>query len=332
MAKKSKATKRDADDSSDEKKGSSGLMIPLLAGGGLVLLLCLCGGGGLGAYFVWGKRSSTDPVTDAGTTKKAGKKRDIVVVHNQPHYVDLANDPKWLTNPDLNKLFPARWRSLGTFYDVRADGTMERISAFPDKGTYKITGPESVDITRKPKTNLPTAAETTISYIVLVNDDEMAIFTRSKFKDAKPNEYTMEGPFFRMRDDGTGLGRTQFIDPLIQKVKSGAPAERANALGTLGLLGPDAWPAVPEMVRLLDAKHPDVGMVFGTLSKIGPKAKAAVPSLRKYLNDKQHVRSAITVLGEIGPDAKDALPDLRRMLPNDAAEGAIRRIDPKAKF
>jgi len=92
---------------------------------------------------------------------------------------------------------------------------------------------------------------------------------------------------------------------------------RELAVQVLRRIGPDAAPAVPELVEAL--KDPDVAFrreVLFTLAAIGPAAKAAVPALVAMLSDtNEELRpAACYALGRIGPDAKDAVPELRKAL------------------
>lgn len=85
------------------------------------------------------------------------------------------------------------------------------------------------------------------------------------------------------------------------------------------LLGPDARPAVPALVRLLHAREPEVRIsAAACLAGIGPAAREAVPDLIKLLpaGNGSTWRSAgvpaaaARALGEIGPAASAAIPYL----------------------
>lgn len=113
------------------------------------------------------------------------------------------------------------------------------------------------------------------------------------------------------------------------------------AIWGMRLLGPQARPAVPKLIRLLDDRD---GMVQWTalecLAALGPEAEEAVPALIRRIiarqgtgsgpkaaspADKQEVSVTIQALGEIGPAASAALP-LLQSVTNEFATVALIRI------
>lgn len=241
--------------------------------------------GGLGLYLLWGGAKGPGGGGEPGPQAKGGNKklRDIVVVApaKEP---DLANDPRWHANPDLQKLLPGgRWFTESGMdrHEFFADGTMKKFGAGFDgkkKGTYRITGPESVEMTLNidaPKSFTPN--ETT-TYTCLMSEDKLAVL--EKARGGKPNEYSLVGVYYRLRPDSTGLGRTKVLDPLLAQLKSTKPAERQFACQQLGFLGPDAWPAVPVLIRMLEKEPPEIA-ACRPLGWIGSKAKDAIPILQK---------------------------------------------------
>jgi HEAT repeat protein len=81
--------------------------------------------------------------------------------------------------------------------------------------------------------------------------------------------------------------------------------------------GPDAAPAVPALVEMLDDRSQTYReQVANMLCAIGPAAKGAVPDLIKLLEAKspRDPHQVIRVLCAIGPDAKDAIPAIRRVV------------------
>jgi len=87
--------------------------------------------------------------------------------------------------------------------------------------------------------------------------------------------------------------------------------------------------AVPELIRLLDAKESCASQTFAAecLGNKGSASKAAVPSLIKLLQAESRTdwllsthQYAAIALGEIGPDAKDALPHLIRLAETNARD------------
>ncbi len=106
-----------------------------------------------------------------------------------------------------------------------------------------------------------------------------------------------------------------------QKAETGEARNRA-AEAILGF-GPDAAPAVPALVEMLDDRSPDFRWSVGrVLGRLGPVAKAAVPALTRSLKDKT-ARSpsvVIEVLRDIGPEAKEAVPLLIAALGDEELE------------
>ena len=107
------------------------------------------------------------------------------------------------------------------------------------------------------------------------------------------------------------------------------------AILALGMIGPEATAAVPELVRALRDDDPRVRwFAAGALASIGPGAKASVPALIEALRSKDvatggevtfwngamsredgPIRLAAAVaLGRIGPESRAAVPDLVRAL------------------
>jgi HEAT repeat protein len=106
----------------------------------------------------------------------------------------------------------------------------------------------------------------------------------------------------------------------IKALKDKDAKRRERALHVLGHLGPDAAPAVPDLVALLksgDAKE-KVETLF-VLAAIGPKAAPAVEPVAGALAESdQNVKlTAGYCLGKIGPGAKAASPALEKLLASD---------------
>jgi HEAT repeat protein len=157
-----------------------------------------------------------------------------------------------------------------------------------------------------------------------------------------------------------GMGNSA-IPALRAALKSKAPGA---VIITLGLIGPEAKDAVPDLIPLLTAKDEALpAKAAETLGRIGPAAKAALPNLiaafKKESNDAlrpaaiqavgrigkdgvplliealKHpdalVRaSSAEALGRIGPDAKPAVPHLLMIRDNENEEASVRQAAEKA--
>ncbi len=88
-------------------------------------------------------------------------------------------------------------------------------------------------------------------------------------------------------------------------------------------LGPAARSAVPDLVRSLkDGKARSPEVVIRILGKIGPDARDAVPLLTNLLKEKKLAIEAVDALGEIGLAAQSALPAIRQALRDREPEAA----------
>src|SRR5262249_31933569 len=93
--------------------------------------------------------------------------------------------------------------------------------------------------------------------------------------------------------------------------KAEADKDQAAAARAIEAFGPDAVPAIPALIEMLDDRSPEFrNLVAGVLCRLGPDAKSAVPELIKQLQEKRarEPRLVMEILGFIGPDAKDAVP------------------------
>ncbi len=140
------------------------------------------------------------------------------------------------------------------------------------------------------------------------------------------------------------------VEVLIQRLQSEDPRERFRALELIGIFGPDAQPAVPALIEILNGSGPlfpapfaSIGMANSqreaalALAEIGPEARAAVPALISLIHGHhiQYEAQYIKALGRIGPDARDAIPLLQEDFTNEnrgiqlAAADALTRIAPR---
>jgi HEAT repeat protein len=115
--------------------------------------------------------------------------------------------------------------------------------------------------------------------------------------------------------------RAQDAEPTIRGVRltewrkqldAPTPWRRERAIAAIGILGPKAEAAIPDLVRLMNSSHYDAS-VSQALARMGP---AGVPPLAEFARDKkgQPRLHAIIALGSMGPVAKQAVPILRDVL------------------
>jgi HEAT repeat protein len=91
-----------------------------------------------------------------------------------------------------------------------------------------------------------------------------------------------------------------------------------GVLFSLQALGPEAAPAVPELLRLMDdplIHERDLDEVLWIFANVGPPAASAVPRVSDCLQNPYDVirGRAVLALGEIGPAAATALPQLLKL-------------------
>jgi HEAT repeat protein len=153
------------------------------------------------------------------------------------------------------------------------------------------------------------------------------------------------------------------IQSLIESIRDGGP-QRMPALEAIALYGPEAKPAVPALIDVLqecrarttngtkeiaiDRSGFIVGLAADALAEIGPEAHEAVSALASSLPERvlkgstktlssYEVTSPCRALGMIGPQAAAAAPVLQALLQNQnlvfraAAAAALARIAPEQK-
>jgi len=133
-----------------------------------------------------------------------------------------------------------------------------------------------------------------------------------------------------------GLPLTAYLREMRQPVGAG----RSEALRAIGAFGPDAAPALEEVVKGLGDPEPDVRIAAAwALSQMESAGARAVPDLGRALKDPDpRVRSLSAVaLRSIGPKAVGAVPELMQALNDPAAyvrapaADALGSIGPAAK-
>ena len=103
----------------------------------------------------------------------------------------------------------------------------------------------------------------------------------------------------------------------------------------LGSIGPDAKPAVHELLKLLDHEDRIVRVTAAyALWNIDGQFDVALPVFLEALRSGDPY-PAVTFLGEIGPAAKAAAPELAKLLDDNdagvrtATAKALKKIDPE---
>jgi HEAT repeat protein len=117
---------------------------------------------------------------------------------------------------------------------------------------------------------------------------------------------------------GLAIGGPGVVRALRTNLKSDQAAYRLDAARSLGVIGPEAKAAVPDLIDALHDQDRDVTTaVIFTLGEIGPEAATAVEPLRGMIDygSKPGVTCmAIEALGRIGPGARRAFPELAAMV------------------
>ena len=113
------------------------------------------------------------------------------------------------------------------------------------------------------------------------------------------------------------LNPLQAVSFLVQGLRGEASSSRYPYYEALKELGPEAAPAVPELIELL--KNPDGTVRSRAVSLLGNIGKPAVPALLAVLQGEKGDAQALAVesLGRNGPEARDALPLLQDLMKAD---------------
>jgi HEAT repeat protein len=129
-----------------------------------------------------------------------------------------------------------------------------------------------------------------------------------------------------------GRSAAEIREGLVALFDDPDPIRRRKAVGALGALGPDAAPALPHLIAIIERRRDPhlIWAALNTLSRMGPAAAPAAQAVRSLLDDPAsefNVRQrAAWTLGEIGPSARDAVPSLVPLL----GEGDPARHDPES--
>jgi HEAT repeat protein len=133
------------------------------------------------------------------------------------------------------------------------------------------------------------------------------------------------------RDPLLGMGPVAF-----PALRDGLKAKEPEpVIVTLGLIGPDARAAVPDLIPFLGrTEEPLRAAAIETLGRIGPDSKPALPNLIAAFKDPKVSQLAIRAVSRIGKDAVtpliEALKDPVVTIRAGSAE-ALGRIGPDAK-
>ncbi len=102
------------------------------------------------------------------------------------------------------------------------------------------------------------------------------------------------------------------VGELVVALRDDASAVRREAAWALAQIGPDARAATPALIRALGDNIAEVRQnAVRALGAIGADASVAVPKLKRALKDKHLAAESAVALGSIGAAAKSALPALR---------------------
>lgn len=122
------------------------------------------------------------------------------------------------------------------------------------------------------------------------------------------------------------------LDLLISALSSDDAYERSVAAEALGNLGPEAEPAVPQLISAAKDADPEVAYLAGqALARVGtPEAqravrKVTVPALVKRLRHEDYTErsDAAMSLGELGLLAESAVFDLQKLFLEPMSEPAL---------
>lgn len=131
---------------------------------------------------------------------------------------------------------------------------------------------------------------------------------------------TTRDPLVKNPDPGMPPDKSlaEKLATLRQTARKGLPAQRENAVKTLGMLGADAGPAVPDLMYLVreDKNEMVRAAAAEALGKIGAPAKIAINTLILALRDEfwRVKANACEALAAFGPDAKEAIPHLKKLM------------------
>lgn len=179
------------------------------------------------------------------------------------------------------------------------------------------------------------AVPTLIELLKPTEDDSTRMFAAMALSEIGPDAKDAVGPLTEALADprdklATGTGATEAdLAENMSGMATKAMSARSTFAMALGKIGPASRPATPVLIKAAKDKHSTVRVqAVGALGLIGPEiAKEAVPVLREALKDENgNVRvAAASALGLMRGGAKDAVPDLVRAL-DEPGEVRLRAV------
>jgi hypothetical protein len=121
-----------------------------------------------------------------------------------------------------------------------------------------------------------------------------------------------------------GTGTTYRGQPLsfyVSRLKVSPPAMRTEAIRLIGAFGPDAAPALNDLIKELADPTPEVRAAAAwSIAQIGPPAAGAASAVARLLSDEnsQGRECAALALGAMGKGAATAIPELSAALKDHA--------------
>jgi hypothetical protein len=268
------------------------------------------------AYASWLKKAGNSYESEVAIRLGRGDANLDEVARKRQAEKTILDDPKWKKGDQVARLIVGEWRDATLqCWRFHANGAFEH---FPEiaapKGTYRIAGPQKIDLVHGDFPDFNNRGPTSHPYTLLVGDDEMMLV-----REFGAAQSYMQGPFYRMRPEGGGLGQTKILDPLIKQLKSKVPEERQAALITMvPSLGPAAAPLAPALIDMLKTGDQETQRAaLAVMAELGPQCGRVLPTLIALLRDakfKETHAAICEALAKMGPLARGALPVLNDVL------------------
>jgi hypothetical protein len=280
------------------------------------------------AYSAWLRKSGNGYEAGHGVQLLRDAKLDTIA-KKRGEQDSLLNDPKWKTGQEAVRLLIGEWRQPDAkgwrfFADGSCDFLPSSEHVAVTKGTFRFSSDRKLDLIYQDFVDPSHRGPTHHACTLLIAGDEL-ILLREPTKDR-----VTDGPYYRLNPAGSGLGKTKVLDPMLQRLNSMKPEERAEAGRLIGLLGPSAALLVPEMTKLLKQGDEGVGLiVMRLLVGVGPASRDAVPALIDLLRKPPYTtyhQEICSVLGAMGANASEALPVLRDLQTKPEVPGIVKIV------